>query len=122
MAQPNGYYTVKGFREDILEVDGAYTVEPHLYECGNFVNKPGATATITLPPALPGRTHTFHVSSAHTVTITPANGETLSTDAGKSGAANKSASNSTAGSSITYTCIEAGHWNTEKAVGTWPVA
>jgi len=118
MAQPNGYYTYKGKREDVLVCTANYTVEPHLYECGNFSNSGASGAVaITLPPALPGRTHTFHVETAQDLTPTPNGTDEIYDTA--TGYANAAVSCDDIGSSITYKCLDTGYWAIEKHIGAW---
>lgn len=123
MAQPNGYYNYKGKREDVLVCTANYTVQPHLYECGNFSNRgAGGEVIITLPPALPGRTHTFHVETAQLLAALPQSGEFVCLSTGVPNTVDVRVRCNTVGASITWECVTRGVWNTKKAVGTWATA
>jgi len=124
MGQPNGYYTFKGQREDVLVRTANYTVEPYLYECGNFSNAGAAGAiTVTLPPAMPGRTHTFHVEAAQLLNVLPASGEYVwDTTNNAYAAVDTLVRNNTIGNSITFECLAKGYWACKKHVGAWTVA
>ena len=119
MAQPNGWYNYKGQREDVLVVTADYTVQPHLYECGNFSNRGAAGAvTVTLPEALPGREHTFHVETAQNFVVNP-HGTDEIWDTAAVAFANDTVSNTVIGSSVTFECITTGFWNVRKHIGVW---
>jgi len=123
MAQPNGYYNYKGKREDILVCKADYTVAPHLYECGNFSNL-GASGEviITLPAALPGRTHTLYVETAQLFAALPESGEYVALSSGALNTVNVRVRNNVVGCHATWECITKGVWSMKECVGTWATA
>lgn len=120
MAQLNAWFVYKGKRVDILDCVDDFDINNALdiIECGNFSNSgAGKNIAITLPPAIPGRYHEFHVMAAHYLKITPHGSEKVSNHGGVGNKTNVRCN--TVGASIRFLCVKKGVWYTVGAVGSW---